>query len=148
MTEGERRIYNWISDRMKDNNYRGAHTLVVHYKREWPICDCCGQSIRVDSDLGYAMFCEASLRWDGREISHNELREILLGIECEAIDCNSSFRRPGEYGLDAFREWGRRELGRNIVLIDLDISVRRYGTRFGLSEDGDLMLIEKKELWR
>ena len=159
MTEGERRIYHWIDDRVyRDNDskqgyerdpstWRGSHTMVVEYKRPWPICECCGQHVRVDADTAYMMFCESSIKWNGENITHNELRFKLLGIDDGVTDSKGSFRNPASYGIDPFREWGRRELGKNIVLIDLDIAVRRYGDRFGLDSNGDLMLIEKKERW-
>ena len=56
------------------------------------------------------------------------------------------------YGIDPMREWMRRELpgssdghGSGIVLIDLDLAVRRYGAAYGLDSIGDLLLVEKKE---
>jgi len=148
MIEGERRIYYWISDGLKSNpRWRGCHTLKVEYAQGWPRCSLCKQDIRTDAELAYSMFCEAKLYWDNREITHDELREILLQHPEPAMNSRNRFRNPESYGLDPFREWGRRELGRGIVLADLDIAIRRYGPRFGLDSDGDLMLIEKKEVW-
>lgn len=52
------------------------------------------------------------------------------------------------YGNDPMREWMRRELpgGKDgLVLIDLDLAVRRYGENYGLDAEGDLLLVEKKE---
>ena len=46
------------------------------------------------------------------------------------------------------REWMRRELPSSrdgLVLVDLDLAIRRYGQRYGLDADGDLLLLEKKE---
>jgi hypothetical protein len=46
------------------------------------------------------------------------------------------------------REWMRRELPGSrdgMVLVDLDLAVRRYGDRYGLDAEGDLLLLEKKE---
>ena len=149
MTEGERRIYTWISKSMSARglSWRGCHVLQVVYITKWPICGTCKQAIRTDSDLAYRMFCEAKLFWDGKAINHDELRQILLQTNELAVNSNGGFRYPGTYGLDPFREWGRRELGLCIVIADLDYAVRRYGERFGLDAEGDLMLIEKKERW-
>jgi hypothetical protein len=114
----------------------------------WPRCECCKQSIRSDPDLAYNMFLCAKLYWDNKEISHDTLRDIFLGLsESKAVNSNGSLKYPGEYGVDPVREWMRRELGGSIVIIDADYAVRRYGKRFNLSADGDLMLIEKKERW-
>jgi hypothetical protein len=58
------------------------------------------------------------------------------------------FRGAERYGLDPFREWGRRILPPSrdgYVNIDGDSLSRRYGPRFGLDSNGDLMAIEKKE---
>lgn len=149
MTEGERRIYRWIERNHKSDGdpFRGAHTLKVYYQDTWPVCECCGQAVRVDVDTAYQMFCRATLKWDGKDVSHDELRDILLGLPSSIEDSQNTFRSASSYGLDPFREWGRRELGRNVVLADIDVALRRYGERFGLSADGDLMLIEKKERW-
>lgn len=52
------------------------------------------------------------------------------------------------YGIDPMREWIRRELPgsrKGMVVIDLDMAVRRYGPNYGLDSTGDLMLVEKKE---
>lgn len=52
------------------------------------------------------------------------------------------------YGRDPMREWMRREFpgGKDgLVLVDLDLAVRRYGPKYDLDAEGDLMLIEKKE---
>jgi hypothetical protein len=46
------------------------------------------------------------------------------------------------------REWMRRELPGSkdgMVIADLDLAVRRYGERYGLDAEGDLLLLEKKE---
>jgi len=149
MTEGERRIYTYISESMEKlgTKYRGAHTLRIHYDCVWPVCDCCKQAVRINSDEAYNMFLRATLIWNGKEVTHEELRYILLGISDDVIDSHGVFRNPESYGIDPFREWGRRVLGKSIVLADLDISVRRYGSRFDLDSHGDLMLIEKKETW-
>jgi len=149
MTEGEKRIYGSIDHGMKANGsrWRGCHNLKIEYAQSWPRCSLCGQDIRIDADLAYSMFCEANLYWDNKEITHDELRQALLGVPGSARDSRNQFRNPESYGLDPFREWGRRELGRSIVLADLDIAIRRYGPRFGLDADGDLMIIEKKEVW-
>ena len=149
MTEGERRIYTFISDGLEasEKKWRGSHTLRIYYKDSWPICQHCKQDVRTDSDMAYNMFLNASLEWDGELINHDDLRVIMLEQNEKAIDSQGKFRSPGSYGLDPFREWGRRELGKSIVLIDLDIAVRRYGSRFGIDSEGDLMLVEKKEHW-
>jgi len=148
MTEGEKRIYDWISHRMdSDPRWRGCHTLKIEYVQNWPCCPLCKQDIRTNADLAYSMFCVAKLYLDNREITHDELREILLQHPETAMNSRNQFRNPESYGLDPFREWGRRELGRDIVIADLDVAIRRYGPRFGLDSDGDLMLIEKKEIW-
>lgn len=60
----------------------------------------------------------------------------------------SNHRWRQGYGIDPFREWVRRELpgsSNGFVISDIDYGVRLYGDNFGLDEDGDLMLIEKKE---
>ena len=60
----------------------------------------------------------------------------------------SELRWRQGHGIDSFREWGRRCLprpGAGMVITDLDIGIRRYGNNFGLDQEGDLMLIEKKE---
>jgi hypothetical protein len=52
------------------------------------------------------------------------------------------------HGIDPMREWMRRELPGSkdgMVLVDLDLAVRRYGNRYGLDAEGDLLLLEKKE---
>ena len=52
------------------------------------------------------------------------------------------------YGIDPFREWGRRVLPHSLdgnVIVDLDVAVRHYGPNYQLDRLGDLMLIEKKE---
>ena len=56
------------------------------------------------------------------------------------------------HGIDPMREWMRRELpgskdglGNGIVLVDLDLALRRYGRKYGSDSMGDLLLIEKKE---
>ena len=143
MTEGERRIYESLSPS------RGSHTLTIIYTQNWPRCTLCRQAVRTDADIAYKMFCDASLLWDGKALTHNELRTILMdGETFMERGSGGSFRRPGEYGLDPVREWARRELGKTgVVLADIDIAVRRYGPRFGLNSNGDAMLIEKKERW-
>jgi len=147
-TGGEKRVNGWIDHRLApDPRWRGCHILRIEYAKKWPRCPQCNQDIRTDADLAYSMFCEAKLYWDNREITHDELRQILLQNQDLPIDSKNQFRSPESYGLDPFREWGRRELGRDIVLVDLDIAIRRYGPRFGLDSDGDLMLVEKKETW-
>lgn len=53
------------------------------------------------------------------------------------------------WGIDPFREWGRRDLpgpAEGIVIIDLDNAIRRYGEAHGYPKQGDLILIEKKEM--
>ena len=158
ITPGEMRILRWISARIKkldknkdlvpDTKYRGFHVFGVQYSSEWPKCEWCNQAIRSDKNLAYSMFVNATVFWDGEQITHDQLRDNLLGIVgSEAVDSKCHFRNPSEYGIDPVREWMRRELGLNIVIVDLDYAVRRYGTRFGLDSEGDLMLIEKKEVW-
>ena len=52
------------------------------------------------------------------------------------------------YGIDPMREWMRRELPSSrdgLVLVDLDLAVRRYGNNYALDAVGDLLLLEKKE---
>lgn len=52
------------------------------------------------------------------------------------------------HGIDPLREWMRRDLpasSKGLVIIDMDVALRRYGRRYGLDALGDLMLIEKKE---
>lgn len=149
MTTGEKYIYDYVSDGMvkSSKEWRGSHTLRVYYRDQWPTCHCCNQAVRIDADTAYEMFMNAKIEWNGTEISHEQLRGILLGQKEGAVNSGGRFRNAGSYGIDPFREWGRRELGREIVLADLDIAVRRYGRRFGLDESGDLMLIEKKEVW-
>ncbi len=148
-TQGENRVYGWISDELDRQGklWRGVHELSVHYKQSWPHCGGCNQAIRTDANLAYAMFLESDLYWDGEKITHETLKSVLLGKSDEDRDSGVRFRSPGTYGIDPLREWGRRILGRDIVLCDLDLAVRRYGPRFGLNPYGDLMLIEKKESW-
>jgi len=149
MIEGEKRIYGSVDQGMKSSGsrWRGCCTLRSEYASNWPHCSLCGQDIRTNADLAYQMFCNAKLYLDDKELTHDEFRQILLGVPEPARDSKNQFRNPESYGLDPFREWGRRELGRSIVLADLDIAIRRYGPRFGLDADGDLMIIEKKEVW-
>ena len=52
------------------------------------------------------------------------------------------------HGIDPAREWMRRNLPgskEGMVLVDLDLAIRRYGKHYGLDGEGDLMLVEKKE---
>lgn len=49
-------------------------------------------------------------------------------------------------GIDPLRAWGRYYLPSDgLVCADLDYGFRRYGPNFGLDQEGDLMLLEKKE---
>ena len=77
MTEGERRLAESL------HPIRGVHALTVIYIANWPRCPGCRQAIRTDPDLAYELFLNAGLRWDGKSISHDELRNILgrtLGV--------------------------------------------------------------------
>ena len=141
--QGERRLLDSL------NASRGYHELLIRYKEDWPRCIYCGQSIRTDYDLAYQLFITADLWWDGKAITHNALRSVLM--ENEQFEERSSgkiFRQPDNYGLCPFREWCRRELGKTgVVIADIDNGLRRYGPRFNLDSNGDAMLIEKKEKW-
>lgn len=47
-----------------------------------------------------------------------------------------------------FRAWGRKEFPNSrdgMVIVDIDVAIRRYGQRYSLDDEGDLMIIETKE---
>ena len=81
-TEGQKRIYNWIDTAIKTGDYgdrwRGRHLFHANYSKPCPICPRCHQPFE-DRDSAYERLLSALLKWNGMEITHARLKEILLG---------------------------------------------------------------------
>jgi hypothetical protein len=78
LTPGQKRIYEWISNRMECKEWRGWHILKVNYLEDVRMCDKCKQPIE-SPDEAYLRFLSATLKYDGRTITHDEMRRLIEG---------------------------------------------------------------------
>lgn len=58
------------------HRWLGVHLLSIEYQSEPRICETCEQPIE-SADEAYARFRNATLRWDGVEITYSEFLKIM-----------------------------------------------------------------------
>lgn len=79
-TGAEGWIYRFLDTGMKTGDmrkrWRGIHYLKIDYTEDFPICSMCKQSWLTE-DKAFELFLTAKLKWDGEDISHEELKHVL-----------------------------------------------------------------------
>ena len=78
---GTKRVYQWIHNLLKKHEkYRGTHIIEIYYNEEFPKCQHCKQP-NMTADDAYELMRSASVKYDGKEISLDDLKCVLLGIQ-------------------------------------------------------------------
>ncbi len=79
-TGGERWVYGWIDSAIKTGDmkarWRGYQLLKIEYVEDFPICSECRQTVLTE-EKALQLFLNAKLKWNYKDISHEELKHTL-----------------------------------------------------------------------
>jgi hypothetical protein len=82
ITGGESRLYSWLKQAIGTGDlraaWRGVHIINLEHTVPVPICEACGQP-DMDADAAYDFFQTLRIKWDGSDLTHDELRRVLIG---------------------------------------------------------------------